>query len=794
MAKEVQTVHYLDAYPGVGKTAIAVDLMIRSIDKVCIYVAPRHVLLEEVYKRLYERASQLLAKGRITQEAYNDFVKEGKNRRLVVHINEKKAAEAGRTVGQYLEDRVNLSRPGDIVLCTHENFVRNGNFDYDYSKLLVVFDEARKMVLERRDQRIAVTDRQKVALFRAFEPYRHPIFLRDDQDRKKYSGFSRYSAPESDQNHILREARDMLYDMNVEETYGVDTSPSSAFQALVSDMCNPRLDVYLRLPLKLDDLLREEPQFDEKLKGVTKKQSVFQVVSPAKMFERFGFVLVMSAYFRHSQIYHLLKNYDRIHPEQNRIFDLVPYKISAQHQARMDEKRELIESRFRSVRIYPLLSKDQKVSMTNLELSCIVPRDRLESMYQELEKNGIRRDQVAGILRGRIGNKGKGSVQKAKMIKSAASRAFGNPLPEDDEAHKTFRRQGFAHPVSGYFHLAQYVVYFITQKADARKERNAIAGIPLISMNKKHLEEMANEGMRIPSGESTRVRQMITEPPREELERELAKALTYQQRVVLSGRGPYDMPFNLVMPDPLGLNIYRDRNFIAYLSARNPTPDVVSLFKVLIPEYSVDDDYAGDSAVQAVTRLSVRDQAASERVFIVVPDIGLARILQRKLRPYDRYGQIVEGGEGAQIKEFFAKRLDYVDVMTESMKELSGTSHERSTLTQKEAYMNEFNVWPVDIQRAHLELAKPEDAENWRSIRKRGVVSDAMTEMAVRKLRAYDLFLDRAFQEERVHPEWKFLRKILTERLRPRTIASYKKIQDELTKRRVYYRRDWTLR
>lgn len=793
MAKEVQTVHYLDAYPGVGKTAIAVDLMIRSIDKVCIYVAPRHVLLEEVYKRLYERAKQLLAKGRITQKAYDAFVKEGKGCRLVIHINEKKAAEAGRTVGQYLEDRVNLSRPGDIVLCTHENFVRNGNFDYDYSKLLVVFDEARKMVLERRDQRIAVTDRQKVALFRAFEPYRHPIFLRDDQDRKKYSGFSRYSAPKSKQKSILTEARDMLYDMSMDEEHGVDTSPSSAFQALVSDMCNPRLDVYLRLPLKLDDLLREEPKFDEKLKGITKKQSVFQVVSPAKMFERFGFVLVMSAYFRHSQIYHLLKNYDRIHPEQERIFDLVPYKISAQHQARMDEKRELIESRFRSVRIYPLLTRDQKVSMTNLDLSCIVPRDRLESMYQELEKGGIRRDQVGGILRGRIGNKGKGSVQRAKMIKNAASRAFGNPLPEDDEAYKTFRRHGFAHPVSGYFHLAQYVVYFITQRADAKEKRNAIAGIPLISMNKKHLEEMEREGLRIPNANASCVRQMITEPPREDLERELAKALTYQQRIVLSGRGPYDMPFNLVMPDPLGLNIYRDRNFIAYLSARNPTPDVVSLFKVLIPEYNVDDDYAGDSAVQAVTRLSVRDQAASERVFIVVPDIGLARILQRKLRPYDRYGQIVEGGEGAQIKDFFAKRLDYVDVMTESMKELSGTSHERSTLTQKEAYMKEFKAWPADIQRAHLELTKKEELEVWKNIRRRGVIPEGRAEMALRKVVAYDQFVERAFQEERKHLDWKFLRKILSERLNKRTIDAYSKIQEELKKRGLYEPRDWMI-
>ncbi len=782
-----QTIHYFDAYPGVGKTALAVDYMIRECrNKVSLYVAPRIALLKEVYRRLEQRGNELYDKKVISDEDYYEMTRDDGVGRMPFIVGV--SLEQNMTAGQLLREKVNLARPGDFILCTHENFVRNGKFDRDLDDIVVIFDEARKMVLERRDQRVTVTNEQKTALFKFLKPYRHPIYQNLDNGDKRYSGFCRFSATDQNETDILRNARVLLHEKS-EET-GVDTSPSSAFRTMVRDLCNDRLDVYLKMPLSLEGMFKEELTFEERQQGLKEKQSIFQVLSPARLFEGFSHVLIMSAYFKQSQIYHLLRNYHTIHPEYGRRFVLKPLKLTEEQKTITAEHRSMIESRFRKVTIYPLLSKEQKVSSTNLGLSCLMPREKLEEFFTELERSGIERSSVGAILRGHSGVKGKGSVRKAHQVRSLANRMLGIPLDTEDPDFKTFKRRGYSDPMTGYFHMTQHVVYTISQGAESKK-RNCIIGKPLISFNKKFMEAykhvLPNMGEWY-SGKfhCNSIASLIEQPSQSDLEDELARNadLGYDDRIYATGeRGSFVIKFQHVIADPMGLNTYRDRNFMAYLSARNPTPEVAALFRALIPSYSADDDYAGDSAVQAVTRLSVRDQYSSDRVYIVVPDLGLARILQRKLSVHHADGEPMEAEDqdGAKINLFFAKKLDYVDVLSSIPRDETASRRSQAT-TQKTDYVEELSTWPKELQRLHRILSNEEMTVMWKSALRHGVVGVPKAKLLMERATHLREFLKLAEQTLRSNDVKPTLSKVYKMRAGKRTEAATARVVEACEK------------
>lgn len=785
---QTQTIHYFDAYPGVGKTEVALEYMIKEARrKVCLYVAPRIALLKEVKERLLRKAKSMYEEGDLSEVQYQRIVSNHPSKRklFIVEIGNSRS----KTLGELLKDEVETARPGDIIFCTHENFVRNGRFERDHDEIVVVFDEARKMVLERKDQRIVVTREQKEVLFKVLDPYRIPVYINGGEgaNTQKYSGFSRFSVPPEDERKVLRESRALLHETSGDT--GVDTSPDSAFRELLSDVCNERMDVYLKIPLNLEAMLSEKPSFAEQQRGIKEKQSVFQVISPARMFEGFHHVLVLSAYFRQSQIYHLLKNYHNIHPEKRKVFDLVPVELSAEQQESVEERRSCIEDRFRKVRIYPILDKEQKVSSRNLDLSCLVPRDGLEEFLVKVERSfKIPRERIYSILSGGPATKkGESSAYLAAKIREVANRIVGEP-PKNN---RYFKRVGFAEPIAGYFNLSQYAFAVIANGASLEK-LNCVLGRPLISVNKKHKElfdslpppdgAMGHGSVHGPQRTIQVISDLISNPSQEELERSAQIALSQEKesRVRRADERKIGLTmFDYVMADPMGLNTYRDRNFIAYLSARNPTPEVASLFKAIIPSYNADDDYAGDSAVQAVTRLSVRDANAGEYVYIIVPDLGLARILQRKLSRHHQNGdQLTEDHDGARIHMNLAKSVDYVDVLS-VVPHGASDSRERQAITQKAASFEEMKAWPKDLVRLHAALNNPDSQRNWNKVRRHGVKNKSEMEEATKRIRWLQEF--NALAEQTLRTSDKHLpnlKKALAARSSAAVVESMRKVRE----------------
>jgi hypothetical protein len=137
-------------------------------------------------------------------------------------------------------------------------------------------------------------------------------------------------------------------------------------------------------------------------------------------------------------------------------------------------------------------------------------------------------------------------------------------------------------------------------------------------------------------------------------------------------RGPKDIKFHLIPPNPHGLNAYRMLNTVVYLSAVNPSPSLVRFFRFRIPNYRPELDFAGDSAVQAITRTTVRvhnpgnSGDEGEPIFVIVPNLHLSNIVglrmnSREENTHEHY-QPGEFKSLASLETRWAEDFPYVNV------------------------------------------------------------------------------------------------------------------------------------
>jgi hypothetical protein len=89
--------------------------------------------------------------------------------------------------------------------------------------------------------------------------------------------------------------------------------------------------------------------------------------------------------------------------------------------------------------------------------------------------------------------------------------------------------------------------------------------------------------------------------------------------------------FEVISTSVYGLNKYSDRNVIVFLAAINPTPDLIHLYRVLLPEYQFERDHVADVCVQCVCRVSIRDTSNEGQVLVIVPDRRIANLLAERL-------------------------------------------------------------------------------------------------------------------------------------------------------------------
>lgn len=752
----VKLIHYLDALPGVGKTKMAIEWMAMNTGGVSVYVAPRIKLLEEVAKRLValKNKSEYLRDPKAQ-------VAEKYGRTILVSSD--RATAKGVSTAALLKEKLEGAVAGRIILCTHQAFVEASELDLELIENIqrekgisftVFFDEARKLVLEQRDQCIAVTPQQRSLALKVLEPYASPVNALNGE----YTGFSRYRVPRTNKVAVLKKMRLAVVNASSNGTDGIDSGEESDLVRFVESVCNPRLDVYVKRALEL----AEEEELTRRNRAVA--ESIYAVTSPARIFNGFQAVVMMSAYFRESQMYHLLKNSYRHCPDDGTRVELKEVK------GVLDEKKKTIRGRLKQVVIFPLTSRETKMSITNLKHSCLVPREKLDEFYARvkevtgIEPNNVYKTLMANDSWAHRKSSSSGRRSLAPTIRAIAAHTHGDQPLTDAWAYGRqlqWWRCGAADPVVGYFRMAQYVANQLRLHKGVSSGEfpygHFVTGAPLVSLNKRALYRMRevlwhraygqrdmtitgyqnlhpdNPAWRrkardeIADGVSIRD-MLLREPTEEELDAENQRA--ERGEYLLGPRyegdhGALGTEFDVVVADPMGLNGYRTRNFIAYLAARNPSPGIQTLLEALLPGYDPELDYAGESALQAVTRLSVRAPEREEKVYIVVPDLGLARIVQHKmsyvvLKKKDGRGQI-RVRRGSKIDLSYSEMFDMADVLDahkERFWDRSGSAKRKSSFKEEKKA-----EWPHDLVVLHNALMDPASKKRFLNCLSRGIGS-----------------------------------------------------------------------
>ena len=90
--------------------------------------------------------------------------------------------------------------------------------------------------------------------------------------------------------------------------------------------------------------------------------------------------------------------------------------------------------------------------------------------------------------------------------------------------------------------------------------------------------------------------------------------------------------FELIPINSQGMNIYQHHNCMFFSAAINPDRESKHLYNALLPDYNFSLDHVADVCTQSVTRLSIRDIKSTKRVYVIVPDLAMAKLLREKLK------------------------------------------------------------------------------------------------------------------------------------------------------------------
>jgi hypothetical protein len=292
--------------------------------------------------------------------------------------------------------------------------------------------------------------------------------------------------------------------------------------------------------------------------------SIHRIVVPSRVFHGFKSVLLLSAYFQDSQMYHLLK--------KDRKVSLQSALIGRPRLAsRIREAENLIRLRFNDVVLLPLMAEEKKIGMNGVLIDMAVPEPSAQRLINRMSYLNL-------TLRDLRVMKSATWLDDARLGRIQVSKEYRDFIELVKE-------------VGGSFSLLGWCLRTASSLVRAIERQGKLSGTPLLVVNKK------------------------------------SYASTLAKKYEIGGGGVFEK----IPPASHGMNKYRECNVIAYLSANNPTPDMCRLFNILLPLYQPDKDHAADSCIQAVTRLSVREKSATDKVYVILPDMGLAGLVQAKL-------------------------------------------------------------------------------------------------------------------------------------------------------------------
>jgi hypothetical protein len=468
-----------------------------------------------------------------------------------------------------------------IILCTHEAFTRIRHESFETEKITrrsqvsVIFDEARKCTMDVKTLNLPIDIAQEL--------FHKHLQITD-------GGISRRRRVSEDSN--LPE--DTLY-----RPLNVINGDTAALNEMFTK--NKKLRrTYAELVSMLDSASGAATKLYASitLKGQHGNSSAYAIVHtllvPYKLFYGWKDVVLLSAFFENSQMYHLLKAHDIGQEEQRSDETAVEYRkrlkklITSTTPVRMIDITNLVvdparvkavKARYRNTSI-TYLSHDTSFSKRHLTQGMMVsPKAYIQfhstfaAKYKELEGPANLR------LIMQLANKEEGSFKP-----SASVRGILAELKKMKGAVTKYT------PLQWYARASVYISQQWYAKQIELGNSYEIKPLPITcnaGTNKEYLNEIAD---------------------------------------VLPVDSWTAMPFQ-----SHGLNTFKSYDTLAFLATLNPKPEVVSIMSQLCPDYEPRLDYTIDQCVQSSTRCSIRDTRSTSKPLIIVTDETLARAIVKHL-------------------------------------------------------------------------------------------------------------------------------------------------------------------
>lgn len=561
--KKAHTVKYTSVLPGVGKTHWAIGQIVEHVQQktgVLLYVAPTTRLMSEVYDSVVPKLGPKCRKKvhLITSDQHRNSV-----------VSQLKLVLNGG-IDQY-GATVKPDNKGSVCIISHECFMRIP-FGYDSNdlpvfpnrdKIKVIFDEARKCVMSDFSVELPINTLRKLAkiipnigreMSRASDPSYGLDIPEGAEDNERYIHLEveRFDNAEFDSifagNRYLR------------------TKVRERLRRVLSTAYGKSVRVYASMNRRED----------------TMHMALHLVLVPANLFFGWKSVILLSAFFEHSQMYHLLDTMSRRNRQYSRRriqapsveLERVDNLVNPEREAKMREhyKKASVTYIFNDTQLTSnKLRNGVPVATTGFDEQQFV-----EDFHKLLRtrKHNLTTKARELTLRGAI-----------QMMQDAETGRI-KPTKYDKRLFRLLRTLPAAD-------LATSPVAFMASAARFLSER----------WQEKH--EYPVRPLPIC---------MNVDP-------------SYTRDVEAEIGDPNEVSGNWVkVPFAAhGLNTFKTYNTIAFLACVNARPAVVSYMAHVAPTYRPKLDHTLDQAIQVLTRSCVRDLNSKEAPLLIVTDKELAQ-------------------------------------------------------------------------------------------------------------------------------------------------------------------------
>ncbi|HHT8991129.1 TPA: hypothetical protein ACT5B2_000101 [Burkholderia cenocepacia] len=367
------TIEYVAGVPGLGKTRAAIGYMKSHIvsnvsgtanvaphrnepvhSPYVFYVAPTRKLLKQTYNNLRRAVT-----GKEDSEGYEarlDMFKKCTN--LIASDDN---GSRGPSVVQHIGSQLRSGRigarpakmyvPGFVIFMTHKTFLELPEHE-TFPHTVVLFDESRKCVQEKR--KIKLGDKRARELFAdLFEM----VPAKSAGVGKPISGFYRLEPRDVDAESLYED-----------------------FTRHAGDVAQALCAIHDTLTAQKG---RRAVRYFSKKPEARQDYCLLPIEVPTRPFDGFARVIVLSANFKHSQMYHLLWREGT--ETKNCTKPFLDSWLRGGYRQAVDE----IATRYNSVTLVPLTFDEQMPSKSHFARGILLPREQVETFGSRLDELNI---------------------------------------------------------------------------------------------------------------------------------------------------------------------------------------------------------------------------------------------------------------------------------------------------------------------------------------------------------------------------------------------------------------------